>query len=438
MEDDTVDQDVTQSDSSSPSGTSSQDELRTLLAQAGRKRPRWKLRLLALMLILGGGYLAFTVLGRTESYSYSTQAVTKGDLSVLVTATGSVEPTVQVDVSSELSGTIREVLVDHNSTVKKGDVLARLDTDKLSAELKAKGAALSAALANVAKAEADEKSAAASLERLRALVSSRVSSKQDLESAEFSYLAAQAGRESAQADVSSAEAALELARLSLSKATILSPIDGIVLTRSVDSGATVAASLEAPTLFTIAGDLRQMEVQVSIDEADVGQVAVGQSATFTVDAFPDQRFPATITSIRYASETVNDVVTYKGILSVRNDEMLLRQGMTATADIVVQAVRASLLIPNAALRFSPPDTASVEESPSGGGGLFGMFRPPRRSPASTPEPAGTGRMIWLLRDGAPLAVKVEIGASDGQNTAVVGGDIKEGDQVIVDATLRKA
>ncbi|MFN7093574.1 MAG: efflux RND transporter periplasmic adaptor subunit, partial [Allorhizobium sp.] len=265
-------------------------------------------------------------------------------------------------------------------------------------------------------------------------VSSRVSTQQDLDTAEYTFQAASAARESAEADVISAQAALEQANLSLSKATIASPIDGIVLSRNVDPGATVAASLEAPTLFTIAGDLRLMELQVSIDEADVGQVAVGQTATFTVDAFPDQRFPAEITSIRYASETVNDVVTYKGILSVANDDLLLRQGMTATADIVVQSVEDGLLIPNAALRYSPPATQTV--TAQGGSGVFSLFRPPRQAPASAPEPTGSERTIWLLREGQPVAVNIEIGSSDGQNTVIVKGDVKEGDRVITDQTVR--
>jgi HlyD family secretion protein len=327
--------------------------LSNLLAGTGKRKSRWGLRLLILAALLGAGYGAWVFASKSTTYSYTTSAVKTGDLTVLVTATGSVEPTVQVDVSSEQSGTIREVLADFNSEVKKGDVLARLDTEKLTAELKSKEAALAAARANVAKAKADELSAEATVKRQTTLVGSRVSTQQDLDSAGFSLQAAQATRESAEANVTAAEADLEQAMLSLRKATIVSPIDGIVLSRDVDSGATVAASLEAPTLFKLAGDLREMELQVSIDEADVGQIAVGQDATFTVDAFPDQRFPAEITDVRYASETVNDVVTYKGILSVRNDELLLRQGMTATADIVVKAIKDALLIPNAALRYTP-------------------------------------------------------------------------------------
>lgn len=411
------------------------EELKAILDQAARPRARWGLRLLGLVAVAGLAYGTYLWSAGGTTVSYTTAEVKPGDLTVIVTATGSVEPTVQVDVSSEQSGTIREVLVDYNSEVKKGDVLARLDTDKLSADLKAKEAALASARATVSKARADEQSAKAKLDRLTTLVSSRVSTQQDLDTAEYTFQAAEAARQSAEADVISAEAALEQSKLSLSKATIVSPIDGIVLSRDVDTGATVAASLEAPTLFTIAGDLRQMELQVSIDEADVGQVAVGQDATFTVDAFPDQRFPAKITSIRYAAETVSDVVTYKGILSVANDDLLLRQGMTATADIVVQSITDGLLIPNAALRYAPPATTPAETE-GGGSGVFSIFRPPRQTPTSAPEPEGSERTIWVLRNGAPVAINIEIGASDGQNTVIVTGDIKEGDRVITDQTVR--
>ncbi|AOG11791.1 efflux transporter, RND family, MFP subunit [Agrobacterium sp. RAC06] len=417
-----------------PENSAEAEELKAILANAARPKRRWGLRVFVILALAGLGYGAYLWSAGGTTVSYTTSELKPGNLTVIVTATGSVEPTVQVDVSSEQSGTVREVLVDYNSEVKKGDVLARLDTDKLNADLKAKEAALASARASVSKAEADEQSAKAKLDRLTTLVSSRVSTQQDLDTAEYTFQAASAARQSADADVISAQAALEQANLSLSKATIASPIDGIVLSRNVDPGATVAASLEAPTLFTIAGDLREMELQVSIDEADVGQVAVGQTATFTVDAFPDQRFPAEITSIRYASETVNDVVTYKGILSVANDELLLRQGMTATADIVVQSVEDGLLIPNAALRYSPPATQT--ETAEGGSGVFSLFRPPRMAPASAPEPTGSERTIWLLREGQPVAVNIEIGSSDGQNTVIVKGDVKEGDRVITDQTVR--
>ncbi len=422
-------------DSNSQDATQARDELRALIGAPRGNRPRWALRIALLVLAVGAAYGIFTLTTRTPSYTYATAEVKKGDLTVMVTATGSVEPTVQVDVSSEQSGTVREVLVAENTQVKKGEVLARLDTAKLTAELKGSEAALAAAKASVSKAEADRLSAKASYDRLKALVSSRVSSQQDLDSAAFNYEASVATKASAEANVLAAEATLEQSKLSLSKATIVSPIDGIVLARDVDPGATVAASLEAPTLFTLAGDLREMELQVSIDEADVGQVAVGQTATFTVDAFPDKRFPAEITSVRYASETVNDVVTYKGILSVRNDDMVLRQGMTATADIVTQSIAGALLIPNAALRYSPPVTTA---SGGGGRGIFSLFRPPRMGSLTTPQPTGSERTVWVLRNGVPAAVNVEIGASDGQNTVLVKGDIAEGDPLVTDSTEKKS
>ncbi|MBR0555600.1 efflux RND transporter periplasmic adaptor subunit [Ciceribacter sp. L1K23] len=409
-------------------------DLATLLASArsgsGRRRWLWRSVVLGLVIVAVAGYLLLA--GGEATYSYTTVPARKGDLTVLVTATGSIEPTVSVDVSSEQSGTLREVFVDYNSPVKKGEIVARLDTAKLEADVKSAEAKLLAAKAAVSKSVADMNSARITLDRLTSLVNSRVSSQQDLDAARYSYDATIATKESAEADVLSAEAALQQAELNLSKATIISPIDGIVLSRDVDPGATVAASLEAPVLFTIAGDLKEMELQVAIDEADVGQVAVGQKATFTVDAFPDERFPAEITSVRYASETTNDVVTYKGILSVDNDALKLRQGMTATADIVVQSIKEGLLVPNAALRYSPAASAVTPESDSSGGGVFSIFRPPRMGPLTAPEPAGNERTVWLLKAGVPVAVNIEIGASDGQNTVVTKGDIAEGHELITD------
>ncbi|MCO6178269.1 efflux RND transporter periplasmic adaptor subunit [Ciceribacter sp. RN22] len=418
-----------------PAADAGQAELARLL-ESSRKRggTRWLWRGLAVAAVAGLGVGYYLYGGQSTTYSYTTAEAKKGDLTVIVTATGSIEPTVSVDVSSELSGTVRDVLVDYNSPVKKGEVVARLDTAKLEADVKSAEAKLLSAKAAVAKAEADQKSAKVSLDRLTSLVGNRVSTQQDLDSARYTYEATIATVESAKADVISAEASLDLAKVNLAKATIVSPIDGIVLSRNVDPGATVAASLEAPTLFTIAGDLKEMELQVDIDEADVGQVAVGQKATFTVDAFTDKRFPAEITEIRYASETVNDVVTYMGILKVHNDEMLLRQGMTATADIVVQSIEGALLIPNAALRYTPPETLTAGKS--GGSGVFSMFRPPRMGSLTTAEPEGSERAIWVMRDGVPTAVNIEIGASDGQNTVVTKGEIAEGELVITDATAK--
>ncbi|MBP1850061.1 efflux RND transporter periplasmic adaptor subunit [Rhizobium halophytocola] len=421
-------------DQASPTKTSSEELSALLKSSAKRRRGSvWLWRIVVVLALVAGAGLYLFVTGGETTYSYTTTAVKKGDVTVLVTATGSLEPTVQIDVSSEQSGTVREVMVDYNSQVKKGEVIARLDTTSLEASLKSAKASLLAYKAAVAKAEADMKSAKASLDRLTSLVSNRVSTQQDLDAAQYNYEAAVATRDSAKANVLLGEAALDTARTNLSKATIISPTDGIVLSRDVDPGATVAASLEAPTLFTIAGDLKKMQLEVAIDEADVGEVAVGQKATFTVDAFPGQRFPAEITSVRYASTTENDVVTYTGILSVDNAAMKLRQGMTATADIVVDQVKDALVVPNAALRYTPAAVAA-QASQSKGGSMFGMFRPPRMGPITAPEPTGDQRTVWLLKNGQPNAVNITIGPTDGQNTVVAKGEIAEGDTIITDDT----
>lgn len=265
-------------------------DLAAVLAASGRqnRRSRWRGRLLILLILLAAAAAAaYFYLGRGQSeVSYTTQPAKRGDLTVLVTATGSVQPTEQVDISSELSGTVRDVNVDYNSMIKAGDVLALLDTNKLEADVKSSRAKVNSAKANVAKANADLESASTSLERLKSLVRSNVSTQQSLDDATYKYDSAVAAKQINEAEVLAAEADLQLAEVNLAKAKIVSPIDGVILTRSVNPGATVAASLSAPILFTIAGDLKKMELQVDVDEADVGKIAVGQKAKFTVDAIP--------------------------------------------------------------------------------------------------------------------------------------------------------
>ncbi len=237
-----------------------------------------------------------------------------------------------------------------------------------------------------------------------------------------------------EAEVLASEADLQLAEVNLGKAKIVSPIDGVILTRSVDPGATVAASLSAPVLFTIAGDLKKMELQVDVDEADVGQIAVGQKATFTVDAYPDRTFPAVIEQIRFASEVVNNVVTYKAVLSVDNADLLLRPGMTATSDITVEAVKDTLMVPNAALRYAPPQAEG-----RGGRGIFSLFRPPRlprSGGGGDSKLTGTQRRVWVLRDSHPAPVVIQVGSSDGQFTQVTSGELTEKDAIITDAAAR--
>ena len=397
---------------------------------------RWKRPILVAMVVLALAGTVYT-LSRPSSgtVAYVTEPTLRGDLHVIVTATGSVQPTSQVEVSSELSGTVRRVFVDYNSVVAAGQVLAELDTDRFTASVDSSRAKRDAAVARVTQAKVTLDETAAEYSRKKELAATRSGSRHDLDAAKAAYERAVGALASARADVLSAEADLTLNDSNLTKTRILSPIAGVVLKRNVDPGQTVASSLQAPVLFTIAEDLRLMEVQVNVDEADVGKVHEGQSASFSVDAYPDRRFPARIRELRYASETVQGVVTYKAVLTVNNADLLLRPGMTATAEIGVQDVAGALAVSNTALRFTPP--ADHDAQPSGGLLKRLLPGPPQFRAASRPDTVGPARVVWVLRDGTPAPVTVQVGASDGKRTEIVQGDLAEGQPVIVDAAARR-
>ena len=403
----------------------------------GKYLKRW-LALAMLALVAIAVMIIWKTAGKASSMQYRIQEVQRGDITVTVTATGNLEPTNQVDVGSELSGIIRTVEVDYNDQVKVDQVLARLDTDKLEAQVLQSKAALKSARAKVLEALATVKETRNELTRLkqvRELSNNRVPSQHDLDAAEAALERAQADEASAKAEVSEARATLEYNQTDLSKAVIRSPINGVVLTRSVDPGQTVAASLQAPVLFTLAEDLTQMELHVDVDEADVGQVKDEQEAAFTVDAYPDRTFPARITQVRYGSQTVDGVVTYETVLKVDNSDLSLRPGMTATADITVKKVEDALLAPNAALRFTPP--VQEKEAPSSGGSLISQLlprRPGRSNSKKREEVNGDKKQqrVWVLRDGQPVAVPVSVGASDGIMTEVTSGDVEPGMALVVD------
>lgn len=383
------------------------------------------------LLLAAGAYVLFFEGGNATRQTYVTQPAARGDMTVLVTATGSVQPTNKVDISSELSGVVRRVNVDYNSVVKVGDVLAELDTDKLGATVESSRAKLASAKAKVGEAEATLEEKLRDYDRKRTLVARQATSQQDLDAAKAAYDRARAALASARADVSVAEAQLNVDETNFRKARITSPINGVVLTRNVDPGQTVASTLQAPVLFTIAEDLKQMEIRVDVDEADVGSVSEGQTASFAVDAHPDRRFPARIRMLRFGSETVQGVVTYKAVLTADNSELLLRPGMTATATITVKEVKGALLVPNAALRFSPNATGAGDSRTF----LQRLMPGPprmRRTPAAR-EGKATSRTVWVLRNGQPVALSVTVGSTDGRSTEITGGELKAGDRVIVDA-----
>ncbi len=367
---------------------------------------------------------------------YVTQPVHRGDLDVIVTATGNLEPTNQVDVGTEVSGTITQLHADFNDHVEAGQLLATLDTSKLEAQLLATKASLESARAKLLQAEATVEESENELKRLRQvheLSKGRMPSQSELDTATATLKRARADQASAKASVAQAQAALELDQTNLGKAKVHSPISGVVLNRAVELGQTVAATFEAPLLFTLAEDLTKMELHVGVDEADVGVVKTGQTASFTVDAYADRRFPAQILQVRYGSQEVDGVITYETVLNVDNQDLSLRPGMTATAEIIVQEVKDALLVPMAAVRFSPAENQAMNNS--GGGNILSrlMMRPPRQSQQKRPESVGKQQRVWVLRDGEPHPIDITTGADNGSFLEVTGGGLDESMQVITES-----
>jgi HlyD family secretion protein len=402
-----------------------------------RLRTRW-LTVGAVAAAVLLGVLLLMCRGNGDGIRYTTEPARRGDLTVTVTATGTLQPTNQVDVGSELSGTIRTVSVDFNDTVKVGQELAKLDTSKLESAVLQSRAAVESARAKVEQAKAslaEAESQIARLEHVRELSGGKVPSQADLDAGNAAVLRARADVASNKAAVDQAQATLGGQLTDLGKASIKSPINGIVLTRTVEPGATVAASLQAPVLFTLAEDLTRMELHVSVDEADVGQVTEGQEAAFTVDAWPDRRFSAKVEQVRFGAQTLEGVVTYETVLEVDNSERLLRPGMTATAEVTVKQLQNALLVPNAALRFTPPARA---EGPSGGllGALLPMRRFGARPAASEKADAKHGR-VYVLKDGRAQPVEVTTGPSDGTWTELRSGEVEPDTELVVDASAAK-
>ena len=393
----------------------------------------------ALVVILAAGvWLWRSQQQAAAAPSYVTEAITRGNLSIAVTANGTLQPTRSVNIGSELSGTVTRVLVDVNDRIKKGQVLVELDTAKFGDQVARSRATVASATAKVAQTVATVKEVESNLARLNEvarLSGGKVPSKTELDAAQASYERAQADEAAARASVVDAKAALSTDETNLSKASIKSPIDGVVLTRTVDPGNAVAASLQAVTLFTVAEDLTKMRLQVNVDEADVGMVEVGQNASFTVSAYPARKYPAKITRVAFGSTITDNVVTYITYLEVENTDLSLRPGMTATATISATERHDVLLVPNTALRFTPtsPDTGTAAAK---GGGIVSSLIPrgPARAPRTATAAAGSAaaRRVWVLRDGQPVAVAIRPGVSDGRMTEVTSVELQPGMLVITD------
>ena len=406
---------------------------------APEARQRWRQALvwtlLGLLLVAAGALYAWQRhRAAAQTSAFVTTPVKRGSLVLSVTANGTLQPTRAVNIGSELSGTVSRVLVDINDQVHKGQVLVELDTAKLNDQIVRSRAALASARAAVAVAAATQseaRTALARLEEVARLSDGKVPSRAEMDTGRATLARAEAGVLNARAAVDSAQAALSTDMTNLSRASIRTPIDGVVLSRSVDPGNAVAASLQAVTLFQLAEDLHHLRLLVNVDEADVGAVRVGQAAMFTVSAYANRPYPATITRVAYGSTITDNVVTYVAYLDVDNADLTLRPGMTATATVRAAQRDNVLLIPNSALRFSPHGAGK-----GASGGIVSSLMP--RLPARAPRQAGvvgggqSQRQIWVLRGDTPQAVTVQLGISDGRNTEVSGDAIQEGMQVITD------
>ncbi|MEG0002492.1 efflux RND transporter periplasmic adaptor subunit [Comamonas sp.] len=403
------------------------------------------------VLVAAGAGLAYwqSVKAARALPQYVSQEVKRGNLRLTVAANGTLVPTRQVNIGSELSGTVRNVRVDVNDRVKKDQVLVELDTAKLSAQVARSSASLASAQARQAQARATTKEARANLGRLEEvarLSGGKVPSASELDTGRATLERAVADEQAAAASVQDARAALSTDQTNLSKASITSPIDGVVLTRAVDPGNAVAASLQAVTLFTLAEDLSRLKLEVSVDEADVGTVQPEQKATFTVSAYPSRTYPARVTRVAYGSTKTDNVVTYIATLEVANEDLSLRPGMTAAATITSTERKDVLLVPNAALRFTPTVPGAAPAAREGsGGGIMGQLMPrgprpggggggQRRGGAAGGKNDGgeTPREVWVLEEGKAVAVKVVTGISDGRMTEVRSETLQPGMAVITD------
>ena len=412
----------------------------------GKPRKSWWTRWGRWVAVAAGvallAYAGWSWFGSAPKTEYLTSEIRRGDLSVTVSATGNLAPTNQIDVGSEISGIVDRVIVDVNNRVTKGQTLAIIDTARLDDNVRQSAAALQANEATVAQARATVSETQAQLNRFREvsrLSGGRVPAKTEMAAQEAAVARAVAALRVAQANVVAARAQLSSNQTQVNKAIIRSPVSGVVLKRSIDPGQTVQASFNTPSLFIIAEDLTRMKLEVAVDEADVGQVREGLPASFAVDAYPGRKFPATISRVNLGSKNLSggssststsaaNVVSYVANLTLSNADLTLRPGMTATATIETAGVKNALLVPNAALRFTPPTSDAAAKKP------VLDFGPPGRSRKRTQVRgigAGSLQLVYILGDDNKLqAVQITTGRTDGRNTAVTSDALKPGQAVV--------
>ena len=431
-------------DASRPDNANTGPDLEAILNTHGGRRGflrGWRLLILAgLLVALAVAYFQFSGNGQPAAPRYLTQAVSRGELVVKVIATGNLEPTNQVDVGSELSGTVAKVFVDDDDRVTQGQLLAVLDLSSFEDAVAKSRAGVAVAEAKLKQAQATAAEVATRLERYREvarLSDNKVPSKTEMDTTKAELARAEADVASARAGIAEAQATLHADETKLAKAHIRSPINGVVLERSVDPGQAVAASLQAVTLFSLAEDLSKMELKVDVDEADVGQVKAGLKATFSVDAWPNRRFEAVITRVGFNATDDAGVISYPAVLQVDNADLSLRPGMTGTAEITTVTRENALLVPNAALRYSPPATTQGTQQKRSI--LASLMPRPRHTSSKSAETISEdgSKRVWVLRNGEAVPVQVRTGTTNGRVTEVVGGELHEGDQVITETVESK-
>ncbi|HET9863369.1 MAG TPA: efflux RND transporter periplasmic adaptor subunit [Steroidobacteraceae bacterium] len=381
--------------------------------------------------------------GGDDTPEYQTSVVEKTNVVSRVSTSGSLQALVTVDVGSQVSGRIQELYADFNSKVKKGEKIAKIDPSLFQAAVVQAQANVTAARANVTRLEVTAEDAERQAKRASEVFAQRLISETERDNAVATARAARASVEQAKGQLAQAQAQLEQARTNLRYTDIVSPTDGVVISRAVNVGQTVAASLQAPVIFTIAQDLSKMEVHTNVAESDIGRLKPGMRVTFTVDAYPGEPFRGAIRDIRNAPQVVQNVVTYDAVIDVNNDDLKLKPGMTATVSVITDRRRAVLAVPNAALRFRPEMFGEGQRGAQRGGaaGSSGLRQRGQGGGQGGDGDGGEGgapqvvkRTVYVLEGGKPVRREVVAGITDGRVTEIVEGDLKEGDQVIVAVT----
>jgi len=363
---------------------------------------------IAILMIVALGIVAFfTLRHKEDALKFRTEKVVRGDIEAAVTATGTLNAVTTVLVGTQVSGTIKNIHADFNSPVKKGELIAEIDPAAFEAQAEQARANLLTARANLEKSVVALTDTERTMNRSKELFSKDFVARSELDTAETNYATAKAQVSASKAQVAQAEAALKAAETNLRYTRILSPVDGVVVSRSVDVGQTVAASFQTPTLFTIAQDLTKMQINTNVDEADIGRIKNSQDVEFTVDAYPETLFKGSVSQIRIAPIIVQNVVTYDVVIRVDNPEQKLKPGMTANVSILVAGKRDILKVPNTALRFRPPETDKPAVYKNAG--------------------------VWIVANQSPKRVDVTTGIGDDKYTEILSGEIKEGQEVIVEA-----